>query len=251
MRTHPHCFAYSRLPCLASCIIAIFALLLSSHTWSQDQAETSIRQLFKDDVAAIAFDTTMGLYVVDLRDGSTAFFNQAATHFVWGDAYRITEQGVVNISEAKRQQQRLATLQNIPEHQTVNFQPKGASRGDIYVFTDIDCGYCRTLHREIDVYTSHGITVHYLAYPRAGLDSRSFNKAESVWCAENQQDAMTKAKRGENVTSPVCNNPVAEHYNLGNQLGVRGTPFIVLDNGHTIPGYRPAHNIIALFDTNE
>ena len=39
----------------------------------------------------------------------------------------------------------------------------------ITVFTDISCGYCRKLHRELNDLLDAGITVKYLAFPRGGL----------------------------------------------------------------------------------
>ena len=85
--------------------------------------------------------------------------------------------------------------------------------------------------------------MRYLAFPRAGLNSESYNKAVSVWCADNPQEAMTSAKQGEEVETKTCPNPVADEYQLGQQLGVRGTPSIVLNNGEMIPGYVPADRL--------
>lgn len=41
---------------------------------------------------------------------------------------------------------------------------------------------------------------------------------------------MTKAKRGEDIGHKTCNNPVKAQYELGQKLGVRGTPSLILDN---------------------
>ena len=61
----------------------------------------------------------------------------------------------------------------------------------------------------------------------------------SVWCADDVQQAMTDAKAGRRVNKVACENPVADHFHLGNMLGVRGTPTIVLENGEILPGYLP------------
>lgn len=42
---------------------------------------------------------------------------------------------------------------------------------------------------------------------------------------------MTKAKRGETIELKSCDNPVKTEYELGQKLGVRGTPSIILESG--------------------
>ncbi len=110
----------------------------------------------------------------------------------------------------------------------------------INVFTDATCGYCRKLHNEMDQLNDFGITVRYLAWPRAGLNSQVYKDTVSIWCSENQQEAITDAKAGEQVSSASCENEVAEHYRFGQQIGVNGTPNIVMPDGSLIRGYNPA-----------
>jgi len=115
----------------------------------------------------------------------------------------------------------------------------------ISIFTDIDCGYCRKLHSEIDQYMAEGITVQYLFFPRAGKDSESYKKAVSVWCADDRNAALTAAK--SNTNSPdmkTCKNPVDAHMALGDELGVRGTPMMITPKGTVFPGYMPAKKLV-------
>lgn len=118
------------------------------------------------------------------------------------------------------------------------------------VFTDISCGYCRKLHRELDDYLAKGITVKYLAYPRGGLRGKGYEDLKSVWCAKDPAEALTAAKEGQDVDGvPGCNAPVAEHYQLGQSFGISGTPAIILEDGSIIPGYQPADVISQMLDT--
>jgi thiol:disulfide interchange protein DsbC len=113
----------------------------------------------------------------------------------------------------------------------------------ITVFTDIDCGYCRKLHREIDQYLARGISVHYMFYPRAGLGSESYDKAVSVWCAKDQHGALTAAKSGQDPVKKTCDNPVKKHMALANTLGLSGTPMMVTAKGTIFAGYMPAEQL--------
>ena len=118
----------------------------------------------------------------------------------------------------------------------------------VTVFTDIDCPYCRKLHSQVDQYNKEGIRIRYLAYPRAGPGSSSEKKAEAVWCAEDRKQAMTLAKSGGKVPYRKCDNPVREQYRLGQDLGITGTPALVLDDGEIIPGYVPPKQLRAALD---
>ncbi|MEO0996249.1 MAG: DsbC family protein, partial [Pseudomonadota bacterium] len=109
------------------------------------------------------------------------------------------------------------------------------------------CTFCRKLHREIQQYTDAGIEIRYLMYPRGGPGSRAWAKAEDVLCSEDRNDAMTRAKNDEPVEAPSCAaaSVVMDHYRLGQEVGLRGTPAIVLGDGEMISGYLPANELAA------
>ena len=148
-----------------------------------------------------------------------------------------------DIGEERRDGIRLDALNDLGEEKMIVF-PAKEQKHVITVFTDIDCGYCRKLHDEMDKYNEMGITVRYLMFPRAGIDSPSYKKAVTVWCSKDQQDAMTRSKSGENLPNVTCDNPVKEEYELGQLIGVRGTPAIVMEDGAMLPGYVPAARLV-------
>jgi len=144
----------------------------------------------------------------------------------------------VNLTEGRVAEMRLAELAKLNPDDAIVFGPDDAEY-KLTVFTDIDCGYCRKLHSEMDGYNQAGIQIRYLFFPRAGRDSESFKKAVSVWCSEDRRAALTKAKQGDTLPPADCANPIAEQLALGERLGVRGTPALVLENGELLPGYLP------------
>ena len=113
----------------------------------------------------------------------------------------------------------------------------------VTVFTDIDCGYCRKLHNEMEGYNDKGIRVRYMFFPRAGVGSKSYQKAVSVWCSDDRRDALTKSKQGKQIPMKTCNNPIDVHMALAQDLGLRGTPLVVLDDGTIQPGYAPPDKV--------
>ena len=144
----------------------------------------------------------------------------------------------VNITDQAKSGIRMDLLSGLKREEQISFAPEKPEY-DLLVFTDIDCGYCRKLHNQMAGYNEEGIAIHYLAFPRAGIGSGSYDKLVSVWCADDQQAALTLAKNGGDLEPQKCQNPVAEQYGLGHDLGVTGTPAMLTTDGTLIPGYMP------------
>ena len=148
-----------------------------------------------------------------------------------------------DLTEEKLNGVRKLAIEKIGQANMIVFKPKIA-KYTVTIFTDIDCGYCRKLHSELDQYLAQGITIQYLFYPRAGKGSDSYNKAVSVWCAEDRNAALTAAKKDQKLPEKTCENPVDKHMQIANEFDVKGTPMIILENGTVYPGYLPAKQLV-------
>jgi thiol:disulfide interchange protein DsbC len=185
------------------------------------------------------FEVVMGTRVV--------YLTHDARYLLDGDLVNLRSR--TNLTESSRAAIRVQALESVGEENMVVFQPKkGPVKHSITVFTDVSCPYCVRLHKEIDLLTKGGTKVRYLLYPRAGMGSPAHKTMVSVWCAENRGEALTKAKFGESIPEKDCDNPIAEHIKVAQQLGLQGTPMIILENGQVIPGYRPAADLLGLLE---
>ena len=155
-----------------------------------------------------------------------------------------------DLTEEKLSGTRKQAIEKIGQENMIVFKPK-IGKYTVTVFTDIDCGYCRKLHSEIDQYLAQGITIQYLFFPRAGKDSDSYNKAVSVWCADDRNAALTAAKKDQKVPAKTCDNPVDEHMQLGADFDVKGTPMIVTEKGNIYPGYLPAKQLVEVLESEK
>jgi len=193
-----------------------------------------------------------GIFEVRLESGETFYTNAEGSHLLVGDLYENAEVGLVNLTEQGRNAERSARLAAVPESERVIFRGVGESRATLVVFTDTTCPYCRQLHEEVPRLNALGIEVHYLAFPRSGMTSPGGRQLQQVWCADNRTEALSAAKRGEALSAGAgCDNPVEEQYHLGMELGVQGTPAIVLPDGRLVPGYVPAKRLAAMLGLNE
>jgi len=150
-----------------------------------------------------------------------------------------------NLTEGKMADVRKAALDKVSADKMIVFKPQ-TSKYVVSVFTDIDCGYCRKLHSELDQYMAQGITIRYLFYPRAGKGSESYQKAITVWCSADRNKALTAAKKNEPMEAKYCANPVDEHMQLAEEFGMNGTPMIITEKGNVLPGYVPAQQLAGI-----
>jgi thiol:disulfide interchange protein DsbC len=188
------------------------------------------------EVVAISETPFTGLMEVELSSGEKLFSDREGNYLVTGDLFMANSDGLVNLSALGRQEKIVDWISAVPEDEMVIFVPE-ETKASVTVFTDVDCGFCRRLHGDIDAILALGIQVRYVAYPRGGEASTAYPKMISVWCAEDRKRAIAQAKNGQNIPSRDCENPVLEHYNLGNRIGISGTPALVLEDGSIIPGY--------------
>lgn len=150
-----------------------------------------------------------------------------------------------NLTDRSMTEVRRGMIDDLAATRTINFGPDEAPY-KLYVFTDVDCGYCRKLHEQIDEYIDEGIQIRYAAFPRAGEGSATYNKMVAVWCADDPQQAITEAKRGKDPAgAKACDAPVSKQYRIGQAMGVTGTPALLTADGDLIPGYVPPKDLRA------
>lgn len=179
-----------------------------------------------------------------VQGADVSYITADGKFFIDGNVYDMKSRA--NLTEELRAHARVALVGAVPESEMVIFSPPNP-KYTITVFTDVDCQYCRKLHSDMAELNRLGIRVRYLFYPRTGPNTESWHKAEVVWCSPNRNDAFTRAKAGAVLDlgkASSCTTPVKREYELGEAVGVRGTPAIMTDNGEFIAGYMPPRELL-------
>lgn len=231
-------------------LFAAVALGLASTLTLADDADKAIRASLESiqpgmPIEAIAESPMPGVYQVQLKGGRQLYASADGQFIIQGYLFQFKDGQALNLTEQAQNQSVAATINAVSRKDMVVFAPK-QPKTHITVFTDTDCGYCQKLHSEVPELNRLGVEVRYMAFPRQGLGSPVANTLASVWCAKDPQDAMNKAKSRQDVPAVSCDNPIAEQYQLGQLIGVQGTPAIVLADGQIIPGYQPASQLAEL-----
>jgi thiol:disulfide interchange protein DsbC len=223
------------------------ALLASFFTvspaWSADSAEVPaeererLAEMFESiEPGNVKSSPIDGWYMIQ-KGSLVAYISQDGRYLLQGDLIDLDSK--VNLSEQSRTDARRELMSKLGDDETIVFAPK-ETKYTVTVFTDVDCTYCRRLHNQIEQYMANGIEIRYLLYPRGGPASAAWNTSEAVWCAKDRGEALTLAKLDREFESASCDaSIVQDHYVLGQEVGLSGTPAIVLDDGELIAGYLP------------
>lgn len=234
------------LCCLGTASLSVLAADVPAET--RKKIEAALAQAVPDMPYSQVSETPIkGVYQVTVDDGAFLFITADGNYLISGELYQNSADGLVNLSENERKGIRAELLKEVDMSEMIVFAPEGETKAILNVFTDVDCGYCRKLHQEVPELNSKGVEVRYLAFPRSGPVGPSYMKIASAWCALNPKQALTELKAGKTIETNVCDgNPVAKQFELGEKMGVRGTPALVLMDGTMIPGYQPAANLVEM-----
>ena len=112
---------------------------------------------------------------------------------------------------------------------------RGTGARTLAIFSDPDCPYCRKLEADIKGLTD--VTIYTFLMPIASLHPEARAKAIAVWCAKDRLAAWHATMwRDETVAPRDCAHPVDRNVDLGEKLGVTGTPTLVAADGRVLPG---------------
>ncbi|MFF7706918.1 bifunctional protein-disulfide isomerase/oxidoreductase DsbC [Pseudomonas sp. NPDC007930] len=225
--------------------------LASTFAVADDAAEQAIRKTLASlqldvPVESIGSSPLNGLYEVHLQGGRVLYASADGQYVMQGYLYQLKDGKPVNLTERTERAGVAKLINGIPQGEMVVFPAKGEAKSYITVFTDTTCPYCQKLHAEVPKLNAMGIEVRYLAFPRQGLNSPGDEQLQAVWCSKDRPASLSKLIEGKDVAAAKCANPVSKQFALGQQIGVNGTPAIVLQDGQIIPGYQPAAQVAKL-----
>jgi len=202
----------SYLKRVSACLLTASVLLVSALSYAEstiDEIGERISARLPGFVISGLTETEVPALYELVSDGRIYYVDESAEYLVDGNLIRLEDRH--NITDSRLGGIHMGLIEDIDEKNMLVYEPEQASTRSITVFTDISCGYCRRLHAELDTLLEEGIRVRYLLFPRAGLGSQGHKDLESVWCADNPQEAMTNAKAGGRIVAKSCANPIEGH----------------------------------------
>lgn len=228
--------------CLSASLLAAVAC-----AGPEDVIRAKVKTVVPDiQITSIKPAVIPGLYDVKASNYEAVMVTADGRYLLQGEVMEIKGGSLVSVEDQSLAEERKTALAGVKASDMIVFPATGKTKAAVYVFTDVECGYCRKLHQEVPALSKLGVEVRYLAFPRRGLKTADSDKMDSVWCARDRLSALTKAKN--DVVLPaapaICKSPVAAQYELGQRLEVRGTPAIFDANGMQLGGYLSAKDLV-------
>ena len=219
---------------VAGALVAGFALRTSAAPETADP-RAALAAKFGANPANIHDTPVPGIF--EVSDGTEVLYVTADGKYMFaGDLYELATRA--NLTDGRKAGIRATLLAAVRNEDTIPFL-SATPKYELYVFTDVDCAYCRRLHSQMGELNKLGISIRYLAFPRSGPGSEGARKLESVWCSTNRQQMLTNAKNGADLVTANCKNPVNAQYQLGAAVGLEGTPALYTKSGVNIRNGAP------------
>lgn len=230
---------------VASLVVPVMGYAAANTDTQNSELKQKMSDMLGVEVLSIQASPIKGI-VQALTDRGVLYITEDGSKLIHGNMYDLNDR-MNNLTEAALAGPRIDMLKPLEKDMLV-YKAKN-EKHVVTVFTDVDCGYCRKLHNQMSEYNDLGITIRYLAYPRAGIPSANADEMQAVWCAKDPLQAMTDAKGGKNIQASSCDIDISKQFDLGRSFGVNGTPAMILADGSMVPGYQPPKDLLKVLES--
>ena len=229
----------------------LICLCFCSSLFSQDLIllKEKINKILPEgvNVREITYSQERDIFIVDIGDIQPIYVLPNTEYIILGDIFSLKGDKPESETEKDKGKLRLKILADLNQESFIKFKSNN-EKTVLTVFTDVECTYCRKFHSEIDEYLANGVSINYLAFPRTGIDSSSYEKMVAAWCSNKKKESITNLKNDIDIEMNSCENPVENHFEIGRRIGVTGTPAIITQTGLLLPGYIPANELIGIIE---
>lgn len=185
-----------------------------------------------------------------VADGSVIYTTDDGRYLFYGVLLDTKTQR--NLTDEALGDVRVQLLKTIPDANKIVFSPKNP-KYTVTVFTDTGCPYCHMVQQNLQGYMDAGIRIEYVPFPRGGVQSPEMATMTSVWCAKDPKAAYATVVAGGKVPPASCSlgGEIAKMYELGDKLGIEGTPAIYDQTGRQLGGFLPPAALLGKLQQGE
>lgn len=187
-----------------------------------------------------------GLWEVRVRGRSGVqllYTDAAGTFLIDGNLYDLKNDR--NLTDERLRVLNAIKFESLPFEQAVKVQ-RGDGRRVVAMFSDPYCPYCQKFEQTLQ--KINDITIYVFMYPVIRPQNADHSKA--VWCSPDRQKAWLDLALHHKPppVAPSCDNPVEKNLELGQSLGVNGTPTLIFANGERVGGGMGASDFVAMLE---
>lgn len=177
------------------------------------------------------------------RDGYSVVYSDArADYIVVGDLIDAKKRESLTEARAEELNKVTVSFATLPLDKAIK-EVRGDGSRKLVVFSDPDCPFCKRL--ETTLKDVNNVTVYTFLYPLSELHPDAPRKSQAIWCSADRAKTWSSFMR-DGTALPAktdCETPLAEIQQLGNKLGIRGTPALIFANGDLVSGAIPKEEI--------
>ena len=217
--------------------LSISSIICSATFANVDTVKAKLSQQYPNlKISNIQSTEMQGLYSATL-DNQIVYVNEDVQHLFAGSMIRLKDQK--NLTKDLAQQQNTVDFKALPLNDAVK-TVRGNGKRQLAIFSDPNCPYCKVL--EGNLAQLNDVTIYTFIYP---IKTQSIIPSKQVWCSSNKEFAWKNLiQKGVKPTAPAnCETPIERNLELGQKLGLHGTPAIIFSNGYKVMGAYPATEI--------
>ena len=223
---------------------------IECHSMTRDEASKLLEGAV-DNVLNVEPSVVGGLWVVDIEKGGRrwpVYIDFSKQFLISGQIIRLSSKE--NVTESRFLRQNPVDVSSIPLTNAVVIGDAKAKRR-IIEFSDPECHFCGKLHEEAKkVVAGHPDVAFFVKLYSRNNNPLTVEKVRSILCGKKDAaKLLDDAFAGRNLPKPKCTTSAQEETaRLAAQLGLRGTPAMVLPDGRIVNGYRDAETILKLLE---
>lgn len=220
--------------------IAAFAAATTVFADAGDVEKRLKEQYPATKITAVRETPVQGVYEVAMGR-NVAYTDASGRYMIFGHLYDMKEQK--DLTAQRLDEINKIDVSALPLSDAIK-TVKGDGSRKLYVFSDPDCPFCQRLERET-MPKLDNVTIYTFLYPLEGLHPDAKRKAETIWCAKDRAKAWNDYMTTGNLPTEAtqCDTPIERNIQLGNGLGINGTPTILTGDGTIVPGFVPASEL--------
>lgn len=218
------------------------------HVLSKEEAAKLLKtDMFKAQVRDIRMSPVKGLWEIEVAQGDKVFlvFIDFTKKYLVEGRYTPVDQ----LGESKPLKK--VDVKKIPlDNAVVIGNPKAEKK--IIVFDDPECPYCAKLHEEIKkiVAKRSDLAFYIKMYPLA-MHPGAYEKSKAIVCQKSPK-LLDDAFAGKKLPKAECETQeIDNNIKLAEELGISGTPAMILPDGRLVPGYIPGDALLGIIDNNQ
>jgi thiol:disulfide interchange protein DsbC len=142
----------------------------------------------------------------------------------------------VNLTKARFDEVNKVDVSKLPLKDAIVIK-KGSGAKQLYLFTDVDCPYCKKAYEWLKTQTDYTLYVFLIPLD---MHPNAAEKSVKILCDSHPEAALDVAHADQPLTADKCESGeklLQKHKALGAEVGVSGTPLFITATGLKMSGF--------------